>query len=358
MFSNRRVCMNKKYLKLFFFIITPILLLLPLSLTWNFTKYFKNIILEPKKTGITTLNFYDDSRSRPIVTEIWYPVEKNAPAKTAHGFWVRCDEARDVPMSAQKSKYPLIILSHGSGGHRFDVSWLAEILSANGYIVAAMDHYGNTWNNKIPEYYTRPWERPKDVSFVIDQLLSSSHFKDRIDEDRIGFAGYSLGGATGIWVAGAVASSITDEQIKEACQKDLEDTIPNEIIQMTNYDDARQSFADKRVSAFLLMAPALGWLFDEKSLSNIESPALIVAAEKDKITPIESNAKLFAKKMSKATLRIVPGDADHYVFLNRASQLGKRLLEPRFSEDHSTLGRRKIHEDIGKNAIEFFDSHL
>jgi hypothetical protein len=62
--------------------------------------------------------------------------------------------------------------------------------------------------------------------------------------------------------------------------------------------------------------------------------------------------------MSKATLRLVPGEADHYVFLNRASQLGKRLLAPKFSEDYSTLGRRKIHENIGKNAIEFFDSQL
>ena len=195
--------MNKKNLKWILFIATPLILILPLSLK-NFTKYFKTIVLEPTKTGISTLNFYDNSRDRPVVTEVWYPVDKNTPAKTAAGFWIRCDEARDAPISLQKSKYPLIIISHGSGGHRFDISWLAEILASNGYIVAAMDHFGNTWNNKIPEYYTRPWERPKDISFVIDQLLSSSHFKDKIDAKRIGFAGYSLGGTTGIWVSGGI----------------------------------------------------------------------------------------------------------------------------------------------------------
>ncbi len=350
--------MNKKRLKWILFIATPLFLLLPFSLKSNFAKYFRNIILEPQKTGISTLNFYDNSRERPVVTEVWYPVDKETPAKAAAGFWIRCDEARDAPISAQKTKYPLIIISHGSGGHRFDISWLAEILASNGYIVAAMDLFGNTCNNKIPEDFTRPWERPKDISFVIDQLLTSSHFKDKIDETRIGFAGYSLGGATGIWVAGAVASSISDEQLKQAVQKDLENTIPYYIIETTNYAEARHSFVDKRVNAFLLMAPALGWLFDETSLQAIASPILIVAAQKDKITPVETNAKIFAKRMSKATLRMVPGEADHYVFLNRASQLGKRLLEPRFSEDRSTLGRRKIHEDIGKNAIDFFDSQL
>lgn len=348
--------MTKKNLKWILFIATPLFLLLPFSL--NFTKYFRNIILEPQKTGISTLNLFDESRMRPVITEVWYPVDRDVPAKAPTGFWIRCDEARDAPISKSKSKYPLIMLSHGMGGNRFDISWLAEILASNGFIVAAMDHFGNTWNNKIPEFYTRPWERPKDISFVIDQLLLNSHFKDKIDENRIGFAGYSLGGTTGIWVAGAVASPITDEQIKQSCQKDLEDTVPYYIIDETNFDEARQSFIDNRVSAFVLMAPALGWLFDENSLKAIFTPILIVGADKDKVAPVDSNAKLFAKKLSKATLRVIPGEADHYVFLNRASQLGKRLLEPRFSDDRSTLGKRKIHEEIGKNTIEFFETHL
>lgn len=350
--------MNKNRFKWIFLIAIPVFALLPFSLKRDLAKYFRNIILEPNKTGITTLHLYDASRDRPIVTEIWYPVNKDAPAKAAAGFWIRCDEARDAPISSEKNKYPLILISHGSGGHRFDISWLAEILSANGYIVAAMDHFGNTWNNKIPEYFTRPWERPQDISFVIDHLLSSTRFKERIDEKKIGFAGYSLGGSTGIWIAGAIAAGITDEQIKQACEKDLENVVPYHVIDSTNFDEARLSFLDERVHAFLLMAPALGWLFDETSLKSVSTPMFIVAADKDKVAPADTNAKLFARGLSKATLRMIPGEADHYVFLNRASQLGKRLLEPRFFEDRSTLGRRKIHEDIGKSAIEFFNSQL
>ena len=115
---------------------------------------------------------------------------------------------------------------------------------------------------------------------------------------------------------------------------------------------------DARIHAFVLMAPALGWLFDEISLQAVSTPIMISAAETDQIAPADSNAKVFAKTLSQATVRIVPGEADHYVFLNRASQLGKRLLEPRFAEDRSTLGRKKIHENIGKSAIEFFEVQL
>ncbi|HEY2811530.1 MAG TPA: hypothetical protein VGJ00_09115 [Rhabdochlamydiaceae bacterium] len=347
--------MRKKYLKLFLFIATPLLLLLPF---WNVAKFFRSIVLQPNKTGIATIDLYDASRDRPIVTEIWYPVDKEAPAKTAAGFWVRCDEARDAPISVQKEKYPLILISHGHTGDRFNISWLAEILTVNGYIVAAMDHFGNTWNNKIPEYFTRPWERPKDISFVIDQLLAHPTFGSKIDQKKIGFAGYSLGGATGIWIAGAVASNLSNEEIAQACYKDLSNIVSMNVIEQTNFDEARHNFGDKRVGAFLLMAPALGWLFDKDSLQSINSPIFIVAAQTDKVAPMDSNAKHFAMLLGKATLKIISGDADHYVFLNRASQLGKRLLEPRLTEDRSTLGRQKIHEDIAKNAIEFFDKHL
>src|SRR5580692_4476050 len=216
--------MNKKQLKWILFVATPLILLLPFSWNWNFTNFFRHTILQPNKTGITTLNFYDTSRARPIITEIWYPVDAAEPAKSTTGFWLRCDEARDAPLSAQKDKYPLILISHGNGGDRFNISWLAEILAANGYVVAAMDHYGNTWNNKIPEFYAKPWERPLDITFVIDQLTNHSYLKDRIDHKKIGFAGYSLGGATGIWVAGAVAGQISNAEIAEACHKELADT--------------------------------------------------------------------------------------------------------------------------------------
>lgn len=350
--------MNKRYLKWLLYIGAPLCLLLPLNMIWNFNSFFKTIVLQPQKTGITTLNFYDKARERPVTTEVWYPVDRESPAQAAAGFWLRCDEARDAPISKKLAKYPLIVLSHGNGGDRFNISWLAEILASNGYIVAAMDHYGNTWNNKIPKCYAKPWERPKDVSFVISELLNDATFKDRINTKKIGFSGYSLGGATGIWVAGATPGQVDPQSIAEVCQQELKELVTPDIIKQIDFNEVLQSFHDERVGAFLLMAPALGWLFDETSLNSIDRPVYIFTTEKDRVVSPEKNAQLFAKRLSKATLKIFKGDGDHYVFLNCASRMGKRILEPKLCEDAQTVERRKIHEEIGKLAIEFFDTHL
>src|SRR4051812_15081585 len=141
--------MGRRRLRWIFCVTAPLLLFIfPLKGHFHFNRLFKTIITETKKTGITTLQLYDQERSRPVVTEIWYPIDPDIPAKRCYGFWMRCDEARDAPLSQKSERYPLIIMSHGSGGDRYNICWLAEILTSNGYIVAAMDHFGNTWNNK------------------------------------------------------------------------------------------------------------------------------------------------------------------------------------------------------------------
>jgi predicted dienelactone hydrolase len=351
--------MNKKHLKWIFYLAAPlVILIIPFSGGLNLNKFFKSIVLQPQKTGITTFHYCDPVRGRPIITEVWYPVDQDIPAQPSTGFWLRCDEARDAPLSQNKSKYPLIMMSHGSGADRYTISWLAEVLAANGYIVAAMDHYGNTWNNKIPEYYTRPWERPLDVSFSLDQLLNSSQFKDHIDQSRIGFAGYSLGGATGIWMAGAEADNRDIESIKSNCSREIGDVVPMDLIEKIDFSQAAGSFLDKRITAMVLMAPALGWLFAESSLEKIDIPVFIFATAKDQIVPVESNAKIFAKKIARASLKVYQGEADHYVFLNRATVVGKRFLDPKYCIDPATIDRKKVHDEIAKKSVMFFDGNL
>jgi predicted dienelactone hydrolase len=351
--------MNRKRMKWIFYLAAPlVILIIPFGNELNLSKYFKKVVLQPQKTGIATFHYYDQLRARPVITEVWYPVDSDTPALASAGFWLRCDEARDAPVSYKRPKYPLIIMSHGSGADRYTISWLAEVLATNGYIVAAMDHYGNTWNNKIPEYYARPWERPLDVSFVLDQILESSQFKERIDQKKIGFAGYSLGGATGIWIAGAQAGEFDFEEIKSNCLRDLNDVVSMNTIEQIDFSQAAGSFIDRRISAMVLMAPALGWLFEENSLKRISIPIFIFATENDLIVPVEGNAKIFAKKISRSSLKIFPGEANHYVFLNRATIVGKRFLDPKYCSDPRSIDRKKVHDEIARSSVLFFDDHL
>lgn len=351
--------MIKKRLKWVVYFAAPIALLaVPFGGGWSFKGFFNSIVLQPQKTGISTFNFYDAERDRPLTTEIWYPVDPESPSQSALGIWQRCDEARDAPISLKQDKYPLIVLSHGFAGDRFNLSWLAEILTANGFIVAAMDHYGNTWNNKIPACCATPWERPLDVSFVLDQILTQTPFKDWIDTDRIGFAGHSLGGATGIWIAGAETFDEDIEKMRFACVQELSDTIPADLIDRIDFKQGCRSFKDSRFKSMFVMAPALGWIFQEKSLESIDIPVYIVSPEHDEIVPFENNGKIYAKKIARSSLLILRGDANHYVFLNRATLFGKRFINPKYCFDPKTIDRRQVQENLAKIAVEFFEKEL
>jgi pimeloyl-ACP methyl ester carboxylesterase len=104
----------------------------------------------------------------------------------------------------------LILLSHGIGGSELGHSFLAQALARNGYLVAALRHPGDNWQDrslieKSPERYFD--ERPRQASRVIDAILADPAWKDRIATDsrgpRVGALGHSAGGYTVLALAGA-----------------------------------------------------------------------------------------------------------------------------------------------------------
>jgi dienelactone hydrolase len=97
--------------------------------------------------------------------------------------------------------YPLIVLAHGIDGHPRKFTELTEAWANAGYVVAAPafpltnDEAGG--ESVIADYRNQPG----DVSFVIDALLELSKtehdpLNGRLDRDRIGVAGLSVGGVT------------------------------------------------------------------------------------------------------------------------------------------------------------------
>ena len=321
-------------------------------------KSSKSVMINPQKTGITTVCYFDQERDRPLITEIWYPVEESTVAHPVAGVWIRCPEARDAPIKTLSRKYPLIVMSHGNGSDRMNCSWIAEILAANGFIVAAMDHHGNTWNNKIAECFVKIWDRPKDVSFVIDQVLKDPRFGPHINAEKIGFVGYSLGGQTGVWMAGGKLDKFDKPVLSELPADQIPSIVTQEVIDSIDFSPSKESYKDARLSAFFLMAPALGDLFDISSLESISVPVYIVAPESDHIVPFETNAKFFATKMTKAIFSLIPGAANHYIFLNEVTKGGKMLLDRKLAFDPPSVDRKKVHNEVGVEAVQFFKNYL
>jgi pimeloyl-ACP methyl ester carboxylesterase len=101
--------------------------------------------------------------------------------------------------------HPLVLYAHGFLGSRTDNQRLLNHLVTHGYVAAAMDFPLTNLQSRGGPNVADIANQPADVSFVIDELLAMNEDPESflfglIDPDRIGIAGVSLGGMTGLLV--------------------------------------------------------------------------------------------------------------------------------------------------------------
>jgi predicted dienelactone hydrolase len=215
--------------------------------------------------GLTTVEMVDPARAdRTLTVDIWYPADKLSDAPTAALDLV----FTQLPLpgvlaspEAARGSFPLVVFSHGNGGVRFQSWFLIQALASHGFVVAAPDHAGNTALDTIAgtsdPIALAAANRPRDVSFVIDQMLARDRdpadaLHGRIDERHIAVAGHSFGGFTAL----ATAGGFLDYQ------------------------------PDPRVDAIVPIAPATFGFTDEELVS-IDVPTLLMGGTSDTVVPIE-----------------------------------------------------------------------
>ncbi len=110
----------------------------------------------------------------------------------------------DAPIVSDEVKRPLIMFSHGAGSNGLYYAWFGEYLASHGYFVAMLYHYrANTYDSTIMYTRSKLWQRPRDISLDITNLLEDKVWGPHIDANRIGVAGHSQGGFTSLWIGGA-----------------------------------------------------------------------------------------------------------------------------------------------------------
>lgn len=320
------------------------------------------------------------AKTHTLITDIWYPAEANAVEQTQ---WIGSPDnpfanagkaARDATLIAAPEKLPLILLSHGTGASSLMMGWLGTALASRGFIAAAVNHPGNNSLGSDPytlQGFSLWWERATDLTVVLDQLLADATFGTRIDPNRVGAAGFSLGGFTVIEIAGGIGEP---SRLQDFCKSPKADGMcvdPIEFLGLTAkvaelaktdpafqaaLADAANSHRDPRVRAIFAMAPALGPAFDPASLAKIATPAQIVAGSVDKVVPIESSAKFFAAHIPGAQLTIFQ-DIGHFTFLATCGQLG-RTSRPDLCLDNAGILRDDIHTQTANLAWHFFETNL
>ncbi|MGB9233038.1 MAG: alpha/beta fold hydrolase [Terriglobales bacterium] len=306
---------------------------------------------------------------------VWYPAESSAGEKDqyigppdAPLFWAG-RAAKDATLAPALGKFPLIALSHGTGGSAMQMAWLGTYIAARGYIVVAVNHPGN---NAVTGYTTlgfiEGWERAKDISTVITGMLADPRFGPKIDPDRIGAAGFSYGGYTMMELAGATTDvnrllASCDEQ-KNACNPPEMPDLLEKFKAIQQQPDVQQSLLhagdsrhDPRIRAVFAIAPAVARAFTAASLQKIAVPVEIVVGAADPIAPPAENAQFFASNIQGAKITILPGGVGHYTFLDAGTEAGKKEL-PRFFVDNPGVDREIVHLQVGQMAADFFDKEL
>jgi predicted dienelactone hydrolase len=318
------------------------------------------------------------AKTHALLATVWYPAVPSAVVEPIEipgmsQLFVIGSAAQDANIASVPAKFPMIVLSHGTGGSALQMAWLGTVLAAHGYIAVAVNHPGN---NATEDYtaqgFSTWWERARDLSVVIDSILADPTFGSHIDSNRIGAAGFSLGGYTMIEIAGGITDP---ESLKRFCVSPRADAIcksPPEFPTLVEDFDklsktdaefqsalrhASDSYRDPRVRAVFAMAPALGPAFRPASLQEIAMSVMIVAGEADKSVPIGSGARYLTANIPGAKLTILPGNVGHYVFLDTCTEVGRNKLKL-LCTDGEGVDRDAIHAKTAALAVEFFTSGL
>lgn len=184
---------------------------------------------------------YKGDSVRKLNGSIWYPapIDKTASAS---------------------EKHPLVVFSHGFGSYHQGCRHIAQYLARNGYVVAAVDFpLSNMRSPAGSPQLLDVSNQPGDVSAVIDELLrlnsvADSPLYERIDVDRVGAMGLSLGGLTTALVS---------------FHPDLK---------------------DERIDAMAAFAPPLEAFSENFFATRADLPSLIISGSKDRIVPEPANA--------------------------------------------------------------------
>nr|WP_228025154.1 hypothetical protein [cf. Phormidesmis sp. LEGE 11477] len=184
----------------------------------------------PVPTGLfvvgTTLESIED-----VSLRLWYPAAPEADQKPyrylsgeavpevlkfAYGHLQKPTAAfSDLPLFSSQAEMPVLLYDHGAGSFREDNTFRLIELASHGFVVAAIAHSKNFSDYNIPSEVTKipaqfrerlntllfP-DRLRDIRLAVQKLEQlnekDSRFSDKLNLERFGMVGFSLGGSVAL----------------------------------------------------------------------------------------------------------------------------------------------------------------
>lgn len=309
--------------------------------------------------------------ARPLVWSAWYPTDdpKMPPKQAETGapsLFVSQGAVRDAAFSDRRASYPVVLLSHGTGGTAASLAWLAEGLAQQGFVVIGIDHHGNTASEPYrAEGFLCWWERARDLSVILDHHATGP-FAGHLDMDRVFASGFSLGGYTATCLLGG----ITQVPLFSECSRALgwadgprefpdlgaqvETLLESSPVFRASWERQSMSFRDRRIKAAFVCAPAPTVRgITVESLREITCPVGIAAVGADHEAPSHQCAEWLHRNLANSTFGLLSADAGHYSFLCECSPWAQEN-EPDICADPPGVNRSAIHGQAIAFAVATF----
>lgn len=304
---------------------------------------------------------------RPLALHVWYPAGGQGKPLLAAENMVFVGRRVSENASVAAGKHPLLVLSHGMGGNWRNQSWLAHALAQQGYVVAASNHPGTASGDIFNARTAAIWQRPRDLTRMINYLLGESAWQPAIDAQRIAAIGHSLGGWTVMMAAGA---RMDLSFARQDCARHPGNLSCQSMQQMgiaLNDASLAASMRDERLKAVVTLDAGMTRTFSRESLAALPIPVLVLAAGEPLpgLAPEDESGRMAALLPQGNEYAVVPG-AGHFSFMPPCKPGAAELLAREKAEPGDELvcldgpgyHREAIHRQLLAKISQFLQTRL
>ena len=156
----------------------------------------------PPTAGLLEMRLPAPHHGRDMAVALWFPAPADTPTEAFDGNRVFqpvavARDARPLP-----GAHPVVVMSHGLGGHHRTLAWLAAGLARAGAVVVAVNHPASSFGDFDLAEGMAHWTRAADLTAALDHLAADARLAPMLDLSRVAAVGFSYGGWTALQMGG------------------------------------------------------------------------------------------------------------------------------------------------------------
>jgi len=277
-------------------------------------------------SGLRILQVRDHGRDIPFPCLVQYPTLASSTGTTIGPYLF------DVALDADVAPgcFPICLISHGGGGSNLLYRSIGTHLAQSGYIVIAPEHHGDNRNDRtLSDTDEAALLRPRHLVLALDHILNEPAFRTAADPVRVGVLGHSLGGYAALALVGAHPWSRRGVPLPVS--------------------------SDARVSAAVLLAPAVDWYLAPGALDDVRGSILVINGDQDSVTPDEHVRQTLDRLPGELTRTMLTvAGAGHFSFLSPFPESMRRSdFAP--SQDPIGFDRERFHRELPDMILNFLN---